>query len=73
MKIEQGLSRADCKRSQFSGIRYCNILDQYEIWLLGQVKKEVSSSAISADHRALPAAYEEVFGLNPGSVTSGRP
>lgn len=62
-------TRAWCRKNEFSGIRQDPVLQNCEIWLMGKMAKEISKQMIQlTDGKAISAAYEEVFGLEPGSV-----
>ena len=40
-RISQGFTRLDCAKRQVTGIRYDPIINQYEIWVFGTLKREV--------------------------------
>lgn len=62
-------TRAWCRKNEFSGIRQDPVLQNCEIWLMGKMAKEVSKELIQlTEGQAISDAYEEVFGLEPGSV-----
>ena len=62
-------TRAWCRKNEFSGIRQDPVLQNCEIWLMGRMAKEVSKEMIQlTEGKAIEEAYEEVFGLEPGSV-----
>lgn len=61
-------TRAWCRKNQFSGLRRDPVLENCEIWIMGKMAKEVSKVAIAINPRAIAEAYEEAFGLHPGTV-----
>ena len=64
-RISQGFTRLDCAKRQVTGIRYDPIINQYEIWVFGTLKREVPAEG---GRESLNYAYEEVFGLPKGSI-----
>lgn len=66
--LNRNLTAADCRKQRFTGIRADVILNQTEIWVMGNKVKEVSQLAQDMDPQALARAYGEVFGLLPDQV-----
>lgn len=66
--FKRNMTRLDCKREGFTGIRQCNISNNYEIWKMGEMVKEVSETAILLQPNAIEEAYAEAFGLDPDSI-----
>lgn len=64
-QVRHDLTRDDCRKMGFSGIRHDRIIDQFEIWKLGILQKEVSATQGKG---VLDRAFEEVFGLPEGSI-----
>lgn len=64
-------TRAECRKEEFSGIRSDAILQNFEIWLMGRMIKEVTSEQLAINPYAVSQAYEEAFGLHPGTVYVG--
>ena len=56
---------AELAKRKFSGWRQNSITQRYELWILGEVKKEVTAEAVAADKMALAKAQIEYFGLTP--------
>lgn len=65
-------TRAECRKEQFCGVRSDGLLENFEIWIMGRMLKEVTAQQLSINPRAVSEAYEEAFGLHPGSVYVGR-
>ncbi len=63
--IRHDLTRADCAKENFTGIRHDNLMDQFEIWKFGRLEKEVRTVL---GQGAVAKAFEEVFELPAGSV-----
>ncbi len=66
--FKRNMSRGDCKREQFSGVRKCEISNNHEIWLKGTLVKEVTEFQIANDELAIQKAYAEVFKLGQEQV-----
>lgn len=66
--FKRNMTRGDCKREQFSGVRKCEISQNHEIWLKGTLVKEVTESQLAADEQAIQKAYAEVFKLGQEQV-----
>ena len=66
--FKRNMSRGDCKREQFSGVRKCEISNNHEIWLKGTLAKEVTEFQIANDELAIQKAYAEVFKLGQEQV-----
>lgn len=64
-RIKEGFTRADCKKREVTGIRYDPIINQYEIWVFGTLKREIPAEG---GRESLNYAYEDVFGLPRGSI-----
>lgn len=64
----QDKSRAECRKSKFSGIRSDKILENFEIWLMGNMVEEVTTEQLAANPFAISQAYEKAFGLHEGTV-----
>lgn len=61
--FKRDMTRADCRAENFSGIRKCEISSNHEIWLNGNLMKEVTESQMESDSQAIQKAYAEVFKL----------
>ena len=66
--FKRNMTRGDCKREQFSGVRKCEISQNHEIWLKGTLVKEVTEFQIANDELAIQKAYAEVFKLGQEQV-----
>ena len=66
--FKRNMTRGDCKREQFSGVRKCEISQNHEIWLKGTLVKEVTEYQLSVDEQAIQKAYAEVFKLGQEQV-----
>lgn len=66
--FNRNLTRADCRKQSFTGVREDLMLKQVEIWVMGRLVKEVSELSLSVDPQAYQKAYAEVFGLEPDQV-----
>lgn len=61
-------TRAHCRKTSFSGIRFDPILQNVEIWVLGRMVEEVSQVALALDKEAVKTAYAKAFNLDPELV-----
>lgn len=68
--FNRNLTRADCRKQSFTGVRQDLILKQVEIWVMGTLVKEIGELALTADPQAYEKAYAEVFGINPDQVVA---
>lgn len=66
--FKRNMTRGDCKREQFSGVRKCEISQNHEIWLKGTLVKEVTEYQLTIDEQAIQKAYAEVFKLGQEQV-----
>lgn len=66
--FKRNMTRLDCTKEQFTGIRHCNISGNHEIWVKGNMVKEVSETQMALDPDAVAKAYQEVFGFHSGQV-----
>lgn len=66
--FKRNMTRGDCKREQFSGVRKCEISQNHEIWLKGTLVKEVTEHQLTIDEQAIQKAYAEVFKLGQEQV-----
>ena len=66
--FKRNMTRGDCKREQFSGVRKCDISLNHEIWINGSMVKEVTEAQIQMDEAAIQKAYAEVFKLDQEQV-----
>lgn len=66
--FKRNMTRGDCKREQFSGVRKCEISQNHEIWLNGTLVKEVTEHQLTIDEQAIQKAYAEVFKLGQEQV-----
>lgn len=66
--FKRNMTRGDCKREQFSGVRKCEISQNHEIWLKGTLVKEVTEHQLTLDEQAIQKAYAEVFKLGQEQV-----
>ena len=51
--FQNNLTREDCRRKGFSGIRQDTLLKQTEIWVMGTLAKEISELAMAMDPQNL--------------------
>lgn len=68
MVFKRNKTRLDCRKEGFSGIRKCEISNNFEIWVCGNMRKEVQEVAIQLNPNAVAEAYAEVFALDPKNV-----
>lgn len=61
--FKRNMSRLDCTKTEFSGIRQCGISNNHEIWIMGRMVKEVSEAAIALNPNAVADAYRDAFGF----------
>ena len=61
-------TRAHCRKTSFSGIRFDPILQNVEIWVLGKMVEEVPQVALAMDKDAAKTAYARAFSLDPELV-----
>ena len=66
--FKRNMTRGDCKREQFSGVRKCDISQNHEIWLKGTLVKEITEHQLTIDEQAIQKAYAEVFKLGQEQV-----
>lgn len=64
LKLDRNKTRLDCKKESFSGLRQDNITRSVEIWVMGNLAVTVENPT----PQGIAFAYEQVFGLHPGSV-----
>jgi hypothetical protein len=64
----QDKTRAECRKMKFSGIRSDKILENFEIWLMGNMVEEITSEQLAVNPYAISRAYERAFGLHEGTV-----
>lgn len=60
---------ADLKNARFSGIRANDLMNQFEIWILGQVDRTVTYAQFWQDEQSLTTAYCIAFGLKDAILT----
>lgn len=68
----QDKTRAECRKERFSGIRSDKVLENFEIWLLGNMVEEITSAQLAINPFAISQAYERAFGLHEGTVYIGQ-
>ncbi|UVN14231.1 hypothetical protein FBPa48_0022 [Pseudomonas phage vB_PaeP_FBPa48] len=62
-------SRTDCRKQKFTGLRKDRILNNLEFWIGGRLVKELVQAELDiGGDAAIVRAYEEVFGMMPGSL-----
>ncbi|YP_001218829.1 hypothetical protein PP119X_gp28 [Pseudomonas phage 119X] len=62
-------SRADCRKMKFTGLRKDRMLNNLEFWIGGRLVKEFEQAELDiGGEAAIVRAYEEVFGMLPGSL-----
>ena len=66
--FKRNMTRLDCTKEQFTGIRHCEITNVHEIWIRGNRVKEVSEIDLLANPRAVEDAYRDAFGFHDGQV-----
>ena len=59
---------SDLKHARFSGIRANDLMNQFEIWILGNVEKTVPYAEFWINEQALTEAYCIVFGLKDATI-----
>lgn len=57
------VTRADCKKKNFSGLRSDRILCNMEIWKAGVMVYEASAAEMATNPEHFRQAYAEAFGL----------
>lgn len=62
------LTRAECRAQEFSGLRQDAILQNYEIWVMGKLVKEVTQAQLRNDPLAHIKAYADVFGIDINDI-----
>ena len=65
---EASKTRAWCRKNEFCGVRRDPVLENYEIWIMGKIVKEVSKVAIALNPDAIVEAYEDAFGFDRGTI-----
>ena len=75
-RISQGFTRLDCAKRQVTGIRYDPIINQYEIWVFGTLKREVPAEGGRERVSTMPmrkySVYlKGVFNCDSASDTAG--
>jgi hypothetical protein len=58
------MTSGELKAASFSGMRVNSVSGDMELWVLGEIRKTVSTVAVSLDPQAINKAMEEVFALN---------
>ena len=66
--FKRNMTRLECTKEEFSGIRQCNISLNHEIWIQGKMVKEVSEQAIAINPNAVADAYRDAFGFHDDQV-----
>ena len=66
--FKRNMTRGDCKREQYYGVRKCEISQNHEIWLKGTLVKEITEHQLTIDEQAIQKAYAEVFKLGQEQV-----
>ena len=59
-------THAELKKAEFSGVRHNSVTQEWEIWILGDIR----ALGPKADVNAFAAAYEEVFGIENVEIVS---
>jgi hypothetical protein len=59
-------THSELKKVEFSGVRHNSVTQEWEIWILGEIR----ALGPKADVNAFAAAYEEVFGLEHVEIVS---
>lgn len=54
---------SELKAKKFSGIRHNSIAMNYEFWIEGDVKCQVSEASVVMDATMLERTYKDLFGL----------
>lgn len=67
-QVVHNLTRGECQKAGFSGVRRDEIGGCYEIWLLGSVARTITDMQIEMNPNAMAKEYEDLFQLMPGSV-----
>lgn len=70
-QFSTSITRAECRKTKFSGLRQDPILENMEIWLMGNLVKEVSKAHLMQDRMAVQKAYAEAFNLAVDQVQLG--
>lgn len=63
------LTSAELKAKEWSGVRLNSLIDTYEFWICGEIKKTVSAVGVAADYRVLEKAHVELFGISVGRTS----
>ena len=66
--FKRNMTRLDCAKEQFTGIRHCSITGSHEIWVKGNLRKEVTEAELRLDPDATANAYKEVFAFHEDQV-----
>ena len=62
------MTSSELVKIEFTGIRHNSITNDCEIWILGNLERRITKEEVLMDDKAISKAYEEVFGLEPGST-----
>lgn len=57
------MTTSELKKAGFSGMRDNRLIQQYEIWITGDMTRAVTYLAVADDPLAVTRAYSEVFGI----------
>lgn len=60
------LTTSELKKKEWSGLRLNSLIDTYEFWVAGEIKKTIGVMAVKADYMALERAHVELFGIHAG-------
>ncbi len=66
--LTTNLTRRDCRKKDFTGIRQDNLLKSFEIWMFGQLVTEVTEAQQQLNPNAVHEAYEKTFNMMPGQA-----
>lgn len=71
VQAQQNLTRAQCRATEFTGLREDPILRNYEIWVMGKMVKEVTEAQLAVDPMAHIKAYADAFGIDIKDIKLG--
>ena len=74
MKVEvQEVSRADCRKMRFTGLRIDRILCNCEIWKEGNLEADISAAEMAISDATFKREYARIFGLHEDQVNFAIP
>jgi len=58
------LTSSELKAKEWSGVRLNSLIDTFEFWVAGEVRKTIAAELVRADYMLLEKAHVELFGIS---------